>query len=383
MADPMSWRTGLILALLANATCAVRDPGAGADGGPLANLVAPDVDPGPQGIRVTASGEDLAIVGYPWSPGVTSGGEPPAFVDGWAVRFEHVLVTVADVWLASDPDLDPANPLVVGPVVARDAGPWAVDLSRGGPLLGKSGSPDEKTAILTGFSGATLDPTRRYAFGYAFTAASARAKAVNLDPPGAALYELAKANAWAMAFDGTATYSAGAPDPGTMFAKIPTAVHFTIGFANPSRYVNCRNTDLMQLGGDYPRGVQPSATRSTVVQITLHTDHLFWDALNVEGTPLHFDPIAAVAGARDAGPGLTTNAELAPLDVTGFKTAAGDDLAWRSAVPDWNAPAGQMHFEANGTPLRPHNAFLSYLAHAAASGGHMNADGKCVVRNDF
>lgn len=382
----MSSRTWLCIALVAAASCAVRDPQAGVDGGTLASLVAPGVDPGPKGIVVTASGEDLAIAGYPWSPGATAGGDPPAFVDGWAVRFDHVLVTIGDVWLASDPDTDPANPLVTGPVVARDPGPWAVDLSRGGPLLGKSGSPDEKTAILTAFSGSTLDPTLRYAFGYCVRAASAGAKTVNLDASGAALYELAKANAWAMVFEGTATYSAGAPEPGTVFAKMPRAVHFSIGLANPSRYVNCRNTDLMQLGGDYPRGVQPSATRSTVVQITLHTDHLFWDTLNVEGTPLHFDPIAAVAssaGTPDAGPGVTTNADLAPLDVTGFKAATGENLAWRSAVPDWNAPAGQMHFEANGTALRPRNAFLSFLAHAAAAGGHMNADGKCVVRNDF
>jgi hypothetical protein len=378
---------GVLAALgTAVAACAVRDANAGADGGPLADIVRPDVDPGPKGIVVTASGEDLAIVGYPWSPGVTSGGDPPAFVDGWAVRFEHVLVTIADVWLASDPDTDPANPIITGPIVARDPGPWAVDLSRGGPLLGKSGSPDEKTVALTAFRGDALDTTRRYAFGYSFVAASNDAKHVNLDDAGAKLYEQAKANHWAMLFVGTATYSAGAPPGGTPFAKMPPVVRFTIGLANPSRYVNCRNTDLMQIGGDYPRGLQPSPTRSTTAQITLHTDHLFWDALNVEGTPLHFDPIAAVAstyGAPDAGEGQATSSALVPLDVTGFKTATNDNLPWRTTVSDWEAPAGQMHFEANGTALRPRNAFLSFLAHAAASGGHMNADGQCVVKNEF
>lgn len=377
----MSSRHARAVALLALglASCAVRAADVDAGAGPLAELVDPARDPGPRGIVVTASGEDLAIVGYPWSPGALSGGDPPAFVDGWAVRFEHVLVTVADVWLARDPDTDPANPLVTGPIVARDPGPWAVDLSRGGTIPGKSGSPDEKTIALTAFRGDGLDPTRRYAFGWTFARAADAAKRANLDAAGEQLYALARQNGWAMVFQGSATYSGEAPAPGTPFAKMPPVVRFTIGLANPSRYVNCHNTDLMQLGGEYPRGVQPSATRSSVVQITLHTDHLFWDALNVEGTPLHFDPIAAVT--QDAGD--VRNEELLQLDVTGFKTRANENLPWRSLVADWGAPAGQAHFEANGTALRPRNAYLSFLAHAAASGGHMNADGQCVVKNEF
>lgn len=366
------------------AACTPRAP-SDPDAGPIAAVVTPDRDPGPRGIVVTASGEDLAIVGYAWAPGATAAGDPPAFVDGWAVRFDHVLVTVADVWLARDPDTDPANPLATGPIVARDAGPWAVDLSRGGPIAGKSGEPDEKTVALTAFDGAALDPTQRYAFGWSFATASAAAKPVNLDAEGAALYERARQGGWAMVFTGTATYAGDAAAAGTPFAKMPRSVRFTLGLANPSRYSNCRNTDLMQIGGEYPRGVQPSATRATVAQITLHTDHLFWDALAVEGAPLHFDPFAAVASTYGTGAdeGQTTNAELAALDVTGFQTRAGEALPWRSLVSDWGAPNGQLHFEANGIPLRPRNGFLSFLEHAAASGGHMNADGQCTITNAF
>jgi hypothetical protein len=166
---------------------------------------------------------------------------------------------------------------------------------------------------------------------------------------------------------------------------MPAQVKFTIGLANPSTYVNCRNTDLMQVGGEFPRGVQPSATKSTVVQITLHTDHLFWDELNVEGTPLHFDPIAAVASTYGTGAmsGEVTNDALAALDVTGFKTKEGETLPWRSLVPDYAAPAGQMNYKTNGTTLSPANSFLAYLAHSASAGGHMNSDGECFVKKDF
>lgn len=340
-------------------------------------------DPGKGGFVVTVSGEDLAAVGYDWASGALASGDPPAFVDGWAVTFEHVIVTVDKIRVNADPDKNEGNPEDMGSVVANVDGPWAVDATIGGNVVGKSGSPDEKTVAITTIasqsSGAAFDPATRYAFSYDLVQASAGAKAVNLDAEGLALYEQAKARGWSMIFAGKATYRGPAPDAASVFAKMPTEVKFTLGLHNPSSYVNCANTDLQQVGGEFPRGIQASADGPTTVQITIHTDHAFWDKLNVEGTPLHFDPIAANASAD----GTVTIDDLANVDVTAFTTRSGEPLPWRSLVSDYDAPTGQMRFDANGTSFAKANSYASYLAYSAASGGHMNADGECVVKNAF
>jgi hypothetical protein len=362
-------------------------PGAGESGAP--GVFAPPADPGAGAFWVTVSGEDLALLGYDWSATSAADGDRPAFVDGWAVRFEHVIITVDHLRINADPDLDEANPLELGPVVAYADGPWAVDVTIGGNVVGKSGSPDERTVPIAAFaaqaSGQPFDPAARYAFGYDLVAASEAARVVNLDGEGLALYEQARVTGWSMILSGTADYNGPTPEPGSVFASIPTQVSFTLGLVNPSSYVNCRNTDLQAVGDEFPRGIQANANASTTVQITLHTDHAFWDTLNVEGTPLHFDPIAAQATSygMPGTPGSVTTADLANVDVTGFTTRVGRPLPWRSVVSDYTAPRGQMSYDPNGTSFSLANSLAAYLSYSAASGGHMNADGECEVRNDF
>ncbi|MBS2012874.1 MAG: hypothetical protein JST00_08310 [Deltaproteobacteria bacterium] len=363
-------------------TEAGADTGTGTDGG---------VTPKSGGFQITVSGEDLAVNGYAFGPDAKAEGDPPAFVDGWEVKFEHVIVTIGNVRLNADPEKDEANPENVGAAVAKLDGTFAVDATIGGPIVGKSGSPDEKTVALGAINaqsdGKAFDPTARYAFSYDIVAASAAAKDVNLDAEGKALYEEAKTKGWATIYVGTATFKGPAPAAGSVFEKMPKQVKFKLGFKNPASYVNCSNTDLQQLpSGEFPRGLQASADKVTTAQITIHTDHAFWNKLNVEGTPLHFDPIAARAstyGNADAGAGTVTIEDLASVDITGFQTKANEPLPRRSLVPDYTAPAGQLAFDANGTTFAAANSFASYLGYSAMSGGHMNADGECVVKPSF
>lgn len=382
---------GLILACSdtpTNNPSGVPDAGleASKDGGGA--TFTPPSDPG-TGFWVTASGEDLALLGYEWTNASLAEGDPPAFVDGWALSFEHVIVTLDKIRIQADPDKDEANPQNLGPVVASADGPWAVDLTLGGNVPGKSGSPDEKTVPIAAFStqgdGKPFDPATRYAFSYDIARASASAKMVNLDSKGEALYAQAVQSGAAMIFSGKATYKGPAPAAGDVWSKIPKEVSFTLAMANPSSYVNCRNADLQKVGDEFPRGIQANANKSTIVQITLHTDHAFWSKLNVEGTPLHFDAIAAQASTYGTPetPGVVGISDLVNVDITGFKTKAGEPLPWRSLVSDFQAPSGQMKFEANGTSFSKVNSFASYLAYSAAAGGHMNADGECEVKNNF
>ena len=341
------------------------------------------------GFSITVSGEDLAAVGYDWSSASLAEGDPPAFVDGWAISFEHVIVTVDKLRVNAEPDKDEGDPMNVGPVVASVDGPFAVDVSLGGDVPGKSGSPEDRAVAIavlkTQDDGSAFDPATRYAFSYDLVPAAANAKIVNLDAAGLALYEEAKQKGWAMIYAGTATYKGPTPAAGSVFEKIPTQVKFKLGFNNPSSYINCRNTDLTATGDEFPRGIQANASKSTTVQVTIHTDHAFWDKLNVEGTPLHFDAIAANASTYGApsSPGVVTSDDLVDVDITGFKTKAGDALPWRSLVSDYTAPAGQMRFDANGTSFARANSFAAYLAYSAASGGHMNSDGECEIKNNF
>jgi hypothetical protein len=348
----------------------------------------PPADPGKGGILVTVSGEDLSVKGYDFTPASLSEGDPPAFVDGWELKFEHVIVTLDNIRLSADPDKDPGSPDKVGDTVAEAKGPFAVDVTIGGGITGKSGEPDEKTVAIAAFkdqrSGA-FDPQKRYAFSYDTIAAAQNATLVNLDEAGKAIYKDAVAKGYSMVLQGTATYKGPAPEAGSVFAKIPKKVKFSLGLKNAATYQNCQNSDLNAVGDEFPRGVQTNADKTTTAQITIHTDHLFWDKLNVEGTPLHFDPIAANSstyGNADSE-GSVSNVDLEAVDVTGFKTKSGEVLPARSVVSDYKAPAGQLKYDANGTTFTKANSFSAFLSYSAASGGHMNADGECEIKTNF
>ena len=348
-----------------------------------------DAASGPSGFTVTVSGEDLAVNGYPFAQGASANDDPPPFVDGWAIEFTHILVTVGTIRLNEGPDQNPGDPTKVGAEVASVAGPFAVDTHLGGPIVGKSGSPDEKTVQIASFptrkDGKDFDPTARYAFSYDLVAATANATQVNLDAEGKALYADMVTKGYSMLLAGKATFKGPAPSL-AVFTKMPPSVRFTLGFKNPSSYVNCRNTDLQQVAGEFPRGVQAKAGSATITQITLHTDHAFWSKLNVEGTELHFDPLAGASstyGAASPAEGAVTIEDLANVDVTGFKVKDGSALPDRSLVADYAAQGGQLKFDANGTAFATANGYASYLSYSAASGGHLNADGQCEVRNNF
>jgi hypothetical protein len=341
------------------------------------------------GFAVTVSGEDLSVNGYDFKQGASANDDPPPFVDGWAIEFTHVIITVANVKLNEEPDKNAGDPTQVGAEVGLAAGPFAVDAHIGGPIVGKSGSPDEKTVQIATFpkkkDGSAFDPKARYAFSYDLVNAAANATQVNLDAEGKTLYADMVTKGYSMLLAGKATFKGPAPSA-DVFKKMPPSVKFTLGLKNPSSYVNCRNTDLQEVGGEFPRGVQAKDGAVTIAQITIHTDHAFWSRLNVEGTELHFDPIAGMAstyGAVTPAEGVVTIDDLVNVDVTGFKVKDGTALPDRSLVADYTAQAGQLKFDPNGTTFSKANSFAAYLSYSAASGGHLNADGECEVKNNF
>jgi hypothetical protein len=351
-------------------------------------------DPGANGIWFTASGEVLALGGYPFPP---ASADTVAFVDGWALQFSELLVTVDNLRLAQNPDLIPGDESQTGPEVARITGPWAIDLHKGGPLPGKGGQGEQAVPIasLTGQnenSCAPFDLTQRYAFSFDVIPASVSALNVNLDEQGLADYAEMIAKGYTVLYVGTATFSGNSSGNGCTpndpeFAKTPltqgSAVNFRFGFRSPTSYLNCQNPDNQSAapfaGEEYQRGLYALANRSVRAQVTLHTDHPFWDS-TTHDSPLHFDQIAA----RYTGSTGTLTAvveELTNVDYTYFTDAQGSALRWRDCVGSNFVPPdnGTMHFnDTAGAVLANYAQFMTYNQRTQ---GHLNSDGLCYVRS--
>lgn len=356
-------------------------------------------DPGPGGILVSASGEVLALEGYPFPP-VNPG--DTAFVDGWSMRFDRLLVTVDHVVLADSPDQSPTDESQTGPVVAEQDGPWAIDLHVGGPLQGKGGN-GEQAVPFTSFTsqnkngGAPFDPSQRYAFGFDVVPATSNAINVNLDAAAMSDYQDMIAKGYTVLYVGTATFqgaSCTTSDPSYDFSRLPTTLHFRFGFKSPTSYVNCQNPDNDPAqpfpGEEHERGVQVLPNRSIIAQVTIHTDHPFWES-TVHDTPAHFDQIAARYVGLDGGAPLATLDDQIGVDFTAFHDGAGAPLPWRSCLSTYVIPAsGTMGFDAHGVPVDPGGSpdqglrdYRDFMTYNQSTQGHLNSDGLCFVRRNY
>lgn len=360
------------------------------DPGPLLRFNPPPENPGPGAVLFTVSGESLALGGYAFPP--ASAGDV-AFVDGWDVHFDRLLVTVGKISLSSNPDRSPGDQSQTEGQVAGVDGPWAVDLHRGGPLAGKAGAGEQSVAIAS--VSPDLDPTQRYAFGFDVVPATLGAENVNLDAAALAAYgEMIQAGC-SVLYEGTARFAGG--DCGSTSAPsatLPPEVHFKLCFASPTRYLNCQNPDNDPAtpfeGEEHVRGIAIRTNTFTVAQLTIHTDHPFWESTQHDA-PAHFDPFAARARTADAGPAEVTLDDLVGVDFTAFTDRAGRPLAARSCVSSYVAPAGGLYYDAHGVPRQPPGGnpaaglrdFRDLVTYDQSTQGHLNSDGLCFVQRAY
>ncbi|HSS37956.1 MAG TPA: hypothetical protein VLT58_04245, partial [Polyangia bacterium] len=381
----------------------------------------PPADPGPGGILFAASGEVLALSGYPFPP---ASADDPAFADGWSVQFTRLLVTLDNVTLSEGPNVSPGDQSCTQPTVVKIAGPWAVDLSHSDPnyLPGKGGGGEQAVPFAAlshqnypAGNNAAFDTggATAYAFGFDVAAATSSAMNVNLDAAGLADYGQMIADGCAVLYVGTATFNgssctcptaanptAPCPDiygPGKGWPQLGDTVPFHLCFKSPSTYVNCQNPDNTgaPLSGDeFQRGIYFQKNASVIGQVTIHTDHPFWDSV-LHDTPAHFDQFAArVAGMGPAGTGVTY--PTVTLDMTkgvGYrevKDALGNVLPWRyCAAPDTSVHSqfvGAMSFDAQSVPLAPGadacqglRDYYDFSTYDQSTQGHLNSDGLCYV----
>ena len=353
-------------------------------------------------IQFTASGEKLALTGYSFSAAPEDG--TPVFIDGWEVTFTRVLVTVDNIVLSSDPDKNPSDQKITGPAVAKLTGPWAIDLHKGGPLVGKGG--DSEQAVLLGeldkqnlAENKPFDPTQRYAFGYDIVAATASAKRVNIEANDADYKEMTE-KGWTTLYVGKAEWKGGAACKSSStfdYTKLPQTVNFRMGFKTPTTYLNCQNPDTAPakpLGEEeFQRGVQLKSNQATIAQLTIHTDHPFWDTSDHESAEPYFDQFAAIAKVGTNGVGTFTLDDAKGVNYTAFTYTSGgttSELPWRSCVTAQAPKDGQRKFAAkeathnpSGTAEQGLRDYADYISYITSTMGHLNSDGLCAVERHY
>lgn len=350
----------------------------------------------------TITGEATATEGFAFPP--AAGAMEPSFIDGWEVRYDHMLVTVDALTLSENPDLSPGNPGVTGAAIARASGPWAVDLAKAGPLDAKEMAGKAFPLVrLTNQSLKSGTPafgtSTKYAFGYELIAAAQHPIDVNLDAEAKAAYQQMRTNGWSYWVQGTATWKGDLGTPACRstnasydFGRVPKVVNFSFGWKVPASYKNCLNQELMPADS---RGVQLGANGAeAVVQMTLHNDHPFWDALE-EDAPLRFDAIAvrkSVASGAAPATVTVTNADLTGVDFEAVNDAQGNRVPFRycGAVQMGERTMGGLVLDPKGVPVNPAGGaaglkdLSDYMAYNLSTFGHANAgEGLCVVERKY
>ncbi len=365
---------------------------------------------------ITASGEDVARDGYAFPP-ANPGAE--AFVDGWSVAFDHVVVSVGEVTLSASPDLSASDELRTGAVVARATGPWLIDLAKAGaalmpptashvaasasgalPASGRGSRSDASVRVVTfenlNVAGDAFDPDVRYALGFDTVPARADAALVNLeDDESRALARAMTTQGATVAYVGTARWRGGdgcvSSDRTYDWSAVPTTVHFSMLFKAPAAYVNCQNSDLEGKafsGEERQRGVQIKAGQANFAQLTFHTDHAFWLTADHDAALPFFDQVAIAAKAD----GTVTLDDLAALDPIRLKDRAGKTLPWRSCLADVPVAAGLRRVDVGsfGVPFDPAQAQekairnqADVMTYVLSAQGHLNEDGLCALKRNY
>jgi hypothetical protein len=216
---------------------------------------------------------------------------------------------------------------------------------------------------------------------------------VNLDAAGQADYASMIASGCVVRYVGTATFKGDQvcnADP--VYATWPKVVAFDLCFKSPTSYVNCQNPDNDPAtplpGEEHQRGIAFVESQSIVTQVTVHTDHPFWDSV-LHDSPLHFDQFAARAKNASVTLDVTKG-----VDFTAYTDAQGNTLQWRYCIepPTDVHPklTGIMSFDRQSIPLAVGNDpasglrdYQDFSTYTESTLGHLNSDGLCFVRRGY
>lgn len=270
-------------------------------------------DGGTGTLVVHASGEEAAQEGYP----VELDDEVLAFVDGWSLQFEAVVLSYTSFELR---DAD-------GDAVALEATPVVADLSRGEPELWRfEGVP----------SGRWENVTYRVA-----------PPTPESEPVG----DVAAAHLDVMRDEGYGVWIEATAEHGD------DTVEVAFGFPMDVSNARCHN------GLDGTDGVV--IRRGGIVQseLTMHLDHLFLDRLAGGDASMRFEPMAGAATDE----GQVTLDDLAAQSLSDLRDREGDPIT-EEGEP--------ILYDPGSHALDPHDLRQFVLA-AATTMGHFNGEGHC------
>jgi hypothetical protein len=332
-------------------------------------------------LQVTVSAEGLGANGYAFPP---FAGQEVAFVDGWAVNFERIIVAIDNIRISEMPDKDPGDQSVVGGDVATRQGPFVLDLKKAGNATDKGGAGKVAIRLPIDDLKGIFDLEQRYAFSYDLVEATAGATFVNVEADDPDVLAMVASGQRAL-LKGTAEFkgqSCRQSSQSTVnFEAWPKTVQFDFGLDGPVSYVNCQNPDNTGEpieGEESQRGIQMLPNGVTTAQITVHTDHVFWPTVSHENLPL-FNQFAASASLSDGVYSVDLEM-LKTVPVPNVTDAAGNALPWRSCVDetmyDLSKQPATMTFDPGTQTLTNLHDFVQFNA---ATMGHLNADGLCYV----
>lgn len=344
-------------------------------------------------VKIQVSGESLGYAGIPF-PG------DPTIVDGWALSFDHVLVSFGNVRLSDNPDESPSDPSVLGDVVAEVPGPFIADLAVPGDETGADGT---SRATLVGVlenqtakRGAPFQTDVRYGFSYDTVRPVASARRLGVPSSAEPLVDEMIAHGYTVLYVGTARWMGGdgctSSDPTYFASGFPTEVPFELGFATPTSYLNCQNqnNDGEPLAGEsYQRGVAVKANGEALAQITFHLDHPFFGDVRHDPA-LYFDPFAAAAVRKPAGTVVRIE-DLSAIDPTALTDATGAPLPFRTCDGSPLAGSGQRSVETghlavdpDASPRQALRGLADFVRYVQSTQGHMNGgEGLCYVRRNY
>ncbi len=273
----------------------------------LVLLLACGDDAGTGTVRVMLSGEEASREGFPVGD--------IAFVDGWRVDFDRVLVSLIDFRLEG----------ADGDAAAIEADPIVADLHLGEPLAWT-------------FEGV---PARRWdRVSYRFGAPTVRSRRVGTVDEGALAEMIAAGHA--LRLEGTAI-------------RGDERVPFVLALDLPVDATRCEAADGTE-------GLVVRESSLDDAQITIHLDHLFFDSYATEEPSMRFDAMAAVAGDD----GLTLD-DLAAQSITDVRGADGEPLLIEGSPLVYDP--GDLSLDAPN--LR------DFVRAAATTVGHFQGEGHC------
>ncbi len=279
----------------------------------MLGLACGDSAAGEGSVDVRISGEELVQTGWP----AMDGDELLAFDDGWAVRFEHVVVSVGTLRLAARGK----------EVFSSDPDGYLVDLRAG-------------DADLWSLSG--VEAQRWSGVGY---------RLVKPDAGAEVLGDIPSEIVAAMRDEGYSLWVEGTGEKGEKLIRFRFAIPAEVTMSN------CHN------GRDDTDGIIVGDGRTTEVELTLHFDHLFWDDHAAEEPRLLFGPIAYAASSE----GLVTLDDLKKQRLSDMKNELGEPLVDENGASIGYVPRVEL----------PDNDLREYMLDSAMTIGHFNGEGHC------